>query len=103
MWVWEVWGPHGEEGAATGEQVTVSGGDGTAWFLPSPAQELGILSKPPIKPPVKRGVLSARDVPDGQRAAEVSVAEPRAQGPAVCPAPPGQPGQTDSADSKGVR
>lgn len=55
------------------------------------------------KPPVKQDILSARGVPDSQRGAEVSAAEPCAQGPAVCPSPASQPGQTDTVDSKGVR
>lgn len=47
------------------------------------------------KTSVKQGVLSGRV---SQRGAE---AEPCARGPAVCPAPPSQPGQTDTQRAKG--
>lgn len=43
--------------------MVVEAGEGRASFPCSPVQELGILSKPTLTPPIKHSGLKARDEP----------------------------------------
>lgn len=69
--------------------MVVEAGEGRASFPCSPVQELGILSKPTLTPPIKHSGLKARDEPGDLQGAGCwalcPTAATRAQGPSVCP------------------